>query len=152
MQLEQNQLTKVYIDTYTTEPLFIFHLWSRSVLAAKLLTHSAGQTHCRYPAGLSHHYVAGLWHSAPDQKLLQQELRDLGTLSTARLTSHHHHRVALQSLQDTMPMLEDWKLLSLSLKGGMLLDVYSLPHILNCPMCVCVYLQFAGQRGFLQCH
>lgn len=100
----------------------IFYLGPRSVLAAKLLGDSAGQAHGRYPAGLSYHDVAGLWHFAPGQQLLQQELRNLSTLTTACLTGHHHHRVALQSLQDMMPVLEDGKLLSLCLEGRRLIE------------------------------
>lgn len=91
-------------------------LGSWSVVAAQLLADSAGEAHGRDPARLRHHNVAGLRSVALCQHLLQEELRDLGALPAARLTGHHHHRVAPQSLQDTAPVLEDWKLLSLGLK------------------------------------
>lgn len=55
------------------------------------------------------------------QELLQKKLWNLSTFPTARLTSHHHHRVALQGFQDAMSILEDRKLLSFGLEEMRLL-------------------------------
>lgn len=99
-----------------------FHLRSRSILTPELLADPAGQAHGGYPAGLGHHDVAGLCRFSPSQQLLQQELRNLSTLPAACLTGHNYHRVALQSLQDTVTVLEDRKLLSLCLQGRILIE------------------------------